>query len=83
MKDNTDELIPEKVSEQAEQFLDRKPGASPRTKRGWIIRLIVIFIMICIMIAGFFLTTEESVQQSIWSLVPPILAIVLSGMFCE
>ena len=78
MKDKTDELIPEKVSEQAEQFLDRKPGDSPRTKRGWIIRLIVIFIMICIMIAGFFLTTEESVQQSIWSLVPPIIAIVLA-----
>ncbi|MBP5604517.1 MAG: Na+/H+ antiporter NhaC family protein [Ruminiclostridium sp.] len=34
--------------------------------------------MICIMIAGFFLTTEESVQQSIWSLVPPIIAIVLA-----
>ncbi len=48
------------------------------SKRRRIVNLIVIAAVIVVMIAAACVTTADSVQQTFWALVPPIIAIVLA-----
>ena len=42
------------------------------------VSLIAMFVVVALIIAMAFLTNAESVQQTAWSLVPPIIAIALA-----
>ena len=43
-----------------------------------IIKAVIIAAMVLVMVIAAFATTAESVQQSFWALVPPVIAIVLA-----
>lgn len=49
-----------------------------KSKAPVIRNLIVLAIMFCVMLIAAFSTTAQSVQQSFWALVPPVIAIVLA-----
>ena len=42
------------------------------------VSLIAMFVVVALIIAMAFLTNAETVQQTAWSLVPPIIAIALA-----
>ncbi len=48
------------------------------SKRRRIVNIIVIAAVIAVMVAAACVTTADSVQQTFWALVPPIIAIVLA-----